>query len=562
MMKIKLSASAMLLFILLWLPLTAAAEDTEKIPYPPRNFLYVVDCSGSMREYRDALDVGRRMLRDLLPESTTTVIGFNSSASVIKGGLTFGGETTVLAGLEKADQVLKEQWQKMQMDGETRETTVLLFSDMQSTVMADDGKTPLTEDTFQEESARLQDIEDRWSQHILEGDLSFYSLHWPAETADAYTVEFDPSWRTAGSSQRFEFDSTQEILKTCVEAYACVLTGSNEFQWTEPETERKDGALCVPIEESYRTFLYLPQTPGGITGPTGRAAESRKWSLPTGGCMLMLENTKAGTYTLQGDAENCFCLTIPQPQLTVKASPDPVMCYEAVAISVAMSAGDSYLGYDTSNSICLMEICPPQENAIPIAPTYDQERNCYEFTYTPQKQGSYKVNIWYYIQNDEIIVIERTETLEAEPYEIKLAGDTRRKYEDLRLYLWTGLQEGGEFAFTLSDYFQSPYQRLEFTIIGPETPEIAYWEPSSGAEGTVTIQALQAGSALLQCDIAYYGDGASEPEHIQTIELPIQVSEVPPNSMPIQIPLIVVGLAVTGGVCGFVLYRRKPLKSR
>lgn len=557
-MKIKLLTLSMLLAVLLCPPLTAAAEEPEEIPYPPRNFLYVVDCSGSMQKYGDALDVGRTMLRDLLPASTTTVIAFNASASVVTDKLTFGGETSVLAGLEKADLVLEKQRQEIQDDGAAGETTVLLFSDMQSTVRADDGETRLTDDAFQEENQRLQVLEDRWSQRILDGDLRFYSLRWwSAEEEDTYTVVFDPSRRTAGNPQRFELDSAQEILKTCVEAYACVLTGSSEFRWTESKAVREGGALRVPVEESYRTFLYLPQAPSRVFSPTGSVIDCKKWPLPMGGSMLMLENTKAGTYLLEGEAESCLCLTIPQPRLTVKSSPTPAMCGEAVTISVALSAGDSYLGYDTSNSLCLMEICPPQERVIPVPSTYDQEQNCYKFVYTPQTQGAHEVRIRYLIQNGETIDLEAAQTLEIEPYEIRLRGDAQRNYEGLLLYLQTRLREGDEFSFALSDYFQTPYRRLEFIVPESETPESVYWDSSSDERGQVTIRALRAGTALLRCEIAYYKDGAPEPEHTQTVELPIRVGETPPRRLPVLIPVGAVGLAIAIAACALILRREK-----
>lgn len=557
-MKIKFCSMAALLLALPILFLTAEAEDAEEIPYPPRDFLYVVDCSGSMREYEEALNVARIMLRDLLPANTTTVVAFNGSASVVTDTLSFGGETSVLAGLEEADRILEQRWQDMQESGTKRETTILLFSDMQSTVISEDGRTPLTDASFQVENDRLQAIEALWSQHILERDLRFYSLCWPAGESDTYMVAFDPSWKNASSSHHFELDSAQEILKTCVEAYACVLTGSDEFQWTETEGQYADGTLHIPVEESYRTFLYLSQVPSGVADPSGRNITPKNWHLSSGGCILMLENTKQGTYNLQGRAESYFSLTIPQPQLTVRVLPGSAVCYEEITISVAMSAGDSYLGYDTSNSQCLMEIRPLQEGAPPqpVASTYNKERNCYEFVYTPKSQGNHEVSILYLILGDEVINMNRLETLEVRPYEIKLTGNSRREYEDLRQYLQTKLQVGDEFSFSLSDYFKSPYQRLEFIVDAPEKPESLYWEASSSAEGRVTIQALQADSVNLCYSIAYYEGSATEPEHTQSLELSIQVYETTSDHPLLALILAVIGLA-SFVLFGLILCRRK-----
>lgn len=556
-MKIKLRILIVLLFILLCLPFTAAAENTEDVPYPPRNFLYVVDCSGSMRDYGDALDIGRVMMRDLLPESTTTVIAFSDSAFVTTDKLFFSGETSVLAGIEEANRVLEKQFQE---DDVIHDATVLLFSDMQSTVSADDGNVFLTDSLSQEESERLRTIENLWAKRIQEEGLRFYSLRWFAKEPGAYAVTFDPSGQIFDKSRRFEMDSAQEILKTCVEAYACVLTGNDGFQWTEPETLSEGDSMHVEIEKSYRTFLYFPQVPEGVTDPSGHNISPKKWSLSAGGCVLMLEDTKAGTYVFQNTAEGCSILTIPQPQLVVKVSPDSRKCFEKVAISVSMLAGDSYLGYDTGNSLCYLDIYPPEEGELiqTAVATYREEKGGYEFVYTPQWKGEYNVDISYYILGDKGTTIKQRKTFTVDPYEIKLVGDETRAYKDLCQYLQGHILVGSDFSFSLSDYFKTPYRRLEFAIAEPETPRIICWEASSSPEGDVTVHALQEGSALLECSILYYDKDTNQLDHTQNLKFLIQASKppVPDINWPLVLLMIaaVVGL---GSLCLFVLHKKK-----
>ena len=406
---------------------------------------------------------------------------------------------------------------------------------------------------------KVHTIESLWAQHIQDGGLRFYSLRWFAEEPGAYEVTFDPSGWIPDKSRRFEMDSAQEILKTCVEAYACVLTGDDGFQWTEPETLGEGEFLHVEIEKSYRTFLYFSQVPGRVTDPTGHDVTSKKWSLPTGGCMLMLEDTKAGTYVFQETAGGCSRLTIPQPQLVVKASPDPGMCFEKVTISIAMLAGDSYLGYDTGNSRCYLDICLLEEELTQVAAApYKKETGGYEFVYTPQRKGEYSVDISYYILGDKVTEIERRKTFTVDPYEIKLVGDEARAYKDLCLYLQNYMHVGDDLSFSLSDYFKAPHRRLEFTVAEPETPKIICWEASSSPEGNVTIHALQEGSALLECSILYYDKDTNQLDHAQNLEFLIQASKPPVPDINWPRGLLMIATVVClGTLCLFVIHKRK-----
>ena len=83
-------------------------------------------------------------------------------------------------------------------------------------------------------------------------------------------------------------DFTREILTACVEAYACVLTGSDGTWWTEAEISTSADTLTVSLEESYRTFLYLDQAPRGIDRDRG-AVEFQAWTPSSGGCLLMID---------------------------------------------------------------------------------------------------------------------------------------------------------------------------------------------------------------------------------------------------------------------------------
>lgn len=550
-MKIKLSRLFVLLLLFCLLPITTAAtvplEDEEtEVPYLDRTFLYIVDCSGSMGDYQDALNIGRQMLSDLLPAESTTVISFSEKAEEhTTGELVFDGETSVLAGIEKADSVLEELWS----ENPSRKVTVILFSDMNSTVEAADGLTPLTEESFQREKVRLSEIESRWSQYARLGNLNFYSLSWQSEPSDDdYPVSFSPISGGIGHFQPFDAenaDFTREIFKTCVEAYTCVLTGSDEFQWAEVTAVPSGSSLTVSLDESYRTFLYLDQIPSGIAN-SGGPVEFLPWDLGADGYILMIENAESGLYTLDGVLEDglVLCLTVPQPKITVNVSKDTVICCDDVAFSVGIVAGDSYLGYDDSSSSCLLKITAPGEEVPRVsAGQYNEVLGYYEFEFTPDKKGTHEITIYYTILGDDqkprIISYE----LDVKPYAIKLMGQAQREYRDLRVHLQE-IQEGEEISFRLSDYYKTNCRQLQFVVEAPEDPEVVIWEPISDGDGAVTVRGLKAGKTVLRYKINYYEDGVDTPDNTEEFTMEIHVVSV---DSPISVWLII-GLAGAAAV--------------
>lgn len=545
-MKIKLCRSLILLLLLCLLLIPAVAtvpleDEKAEVPYPDRTFLYIVDCSSSMDNYQDALNTGRQMLSDLLPEESTIVISFSGKAEVhTTGELVFGGQTSVLAGIEKADSVLEELWST----DPARKVTAILFSDMNSTVEAADGRTLLTEESSQREQVRLSEIESRWSQYALLGNLNFYSLNWQSKPSDGeYPVLFSPISGGIGHFQPLDAenaDFAREILKTCVEAYACVLTGSDEFRWAKAAAVPLGSSLTLSLDESYRTFLYLDQIPSGITNSRG-SVKFLPWDSGSGGYVLMIENVKSGFYTLDGVSEDgrVLCLTIPQPKITVNVSQDTVTCFDDVAFSIGIVAGDSYLGYDDSNSSCLLRITAPEEE-LPrvLSGWYNEEQGYYEFEFTPDKKGTHEITIYYTIFGNDQVLRTISYELDVKPYAIKLMGQAQREYRDLRVYLQK-IQEGEEISFRLSDYYSTSYRQLEFIVEAPEEPEIAIWEPISDGTGAVTVRGLKEGKTVLRCKINYYEDGVDIPDNTEEFTLEINIL---PGEQSISIWLIV-GLA-------------------
>lgn len=164
---------------LLWLlTVPAVAEEAqETMPYPERTILYIVDCSGSMDNYQKALNSGRQMLLDLLPEESE-VVAFNTEAFTPALGekLTFEGNTSVLNGIREADQKLEEIW----AEHPETEVTAVLFSDMYSTVKAEKCDEELDQESAKKEKGQLASISRRWSNYVRNGKLRFYVLDWPS----------------------------------------------------------------------------------------------------------------------------------------------------------------------------------------------------------------------------------------------------------------------------------------------------------------------------------------------------------------------------------------------
>ena len=560
-MKIKLHRLPVvfLLLYLLTVPATAALEE-EEIPYPDRTFLYIVDCSGSMKDYQDVLNAGRQMLSDLLPAENTIVVAFSEKSYVVSdGSLHFGGQTSVLAGIELADNILDELWAV----NPAQKVTAILFSDMYSTVEAADGSTWLTEDTFHAESQRLSDIEARWSQYALQGNLKFYSLNWNFESPpDGFPVSFSPFTGGVGNFPPLEIrgeESAQEILKACVEAYSCVLTGSDTFAWAEAKTAQSDHFLTISLEDSYRAFLYLEQAPNSISNSDG-TVKFRSWPVPSGGCVLMIENVAGELYTFDGISTDgqALCLTIPQPKIMVDVSADTVICFDTITMSIGGTAGQGYLDYDASNSACLLNIAVPEKDApLVLSGSYNVDRGCYEFSYRPEKKGSHDITIFYTVYGNEQVRRKILYQLNVDPYRIRLQGDSLRNFQDLRRHLQQ-IEAGSEFSFNLSDYYTTSLRRLEFIVGEPDDPEIATWEPVSDAAGAVNIRGLQEGCTMLHYTINYYEDGVDIPDNTEEFTLEVSVHLAPkPEPNPAWVVIIAVVAAAIGIVCPILLYRKK-----
>ena len=560
-MKIKLHRLpvAFLLLYLLTVPATAELEE-EEIPYPDRTFLYIVDCSGSMKDYQDVLNAGRQMLSDLLPAENTIVVAFSEKSYVVSdGSLHFGGQTSVLAGVELADNILDELWAV----NPEQKVTAILFSDMYSTVEAADGSTWLTEDTFHAESQRLSDIEARWSQYALQGKLKFYSLNWNFESPpDGFLISFSPFTGGVGNFPPLEIrgkESAQEILKACVGAYSCVLTGSDAFAWVEAKTAQSDPFLTIFLEDSYRTVLYLEQAPNSISNSDG-TVKFRSWPVPFGGCVLMIENAADGLYTLDGISADgqALCLTIPQPQIVVDVSADTVICFDEITISIGGTAGQGYLDYDASNSTCLLKIAVPEEEVPVVLPgSYNVDRGCYEFSYRPEKKGGHDITIFYTVYGNGQVPRKILYQLNVDPFRIVLKGDSLRKFQDLRRQLQQ-IEEGSEFSFKLSDYYTTPLRRLEFIVGESDDPEIAVWEPVSDAAGEVNIRGLQEGYTILHYTINYYEEGVDTPDNTEELTLAVLVHLAPDPVPPYWIWGVIAAVSAASiGITCLILHRKK-----
>lgn len=531
------------------MPCSVLAAEEGEVPYPPRTFLYIADCSGSMGKYKEALETGRQMICDLLPENTT-VVAFRSDAQIVSGTLSFGGETSVLSGIELADEALADFWQKDQ----EQKVTAILFSDMDSTVEAADGKTYLQDASFRAEAARLRDIEQRWLRYDAEGKLNFYLLCWNPEKPEGYPVSFMPIRKNMDDSQTFKIkqpDSAEEILKTCVEAYSRVLTGSDVAQWCEADGRYSEGVLSLPLTESYRTFLYID---GGCGSIDTSVEELREWHCNEK-TIVMLNNTEQGgecrINDISADSKvSLFC--IPQPQVSVEQSAESVMCYDTVTFSVGTMAGEQYIGYAVSDSNCSVKVTGPdgEESLLPL---YNEEKKCYEIKYTPQKNGEYEFSILYLIKGDKPITRKLSYKIKAQPYEIVLHGQAQRGYQALCTGLQR-LQAGTDFSFCLSDYYTTPYRRLEFIVDEPESSEVAVWDPVSDEKGEVTIRPCAKGSTKLHYTICYYEDGDSEPDYTVGYDLEIDVAPKGSSEIP---PILIAGTVGAAIILILIYYFKK-----
>lgn len=551
-----------LLLLLCLLPVPAAAEEDVEtdVPYPDRTFLYIVDCSASMEGYRDALNTGRQMLSDLLPKEKTIVIAFAGTAEVVPSGiLSFGGETSVLAGVQKADEVLNTLWSA----DPARQVTTILFSDMNSSVQAVDGVTPLTDASYDEEAARLLEIQERWNQYTQAGNFNYYSLNWSVPPLpNERTVFFSPISSGSGAHQPLDTQSenfTREILTACVEAYACVLTGSDGTRWTEAEASTSAGTPTVSQEESYRTFLYLDQAPDGIECNGRTVKLSPPWTTSSGGCVLMIENADSGLYTLYGVSTDAqiLCLTIPQPKITVKVSPEPVVCFDNVTISIGTVAGGSYLGYDDSNSSCLLNISGTSDDRPQVlSGDYNEDLSCYEVAFQPDRKGEYQITLYYTVYGDDRVLRTIPYPLDVGAYYIRLDAQTQREFNALRRQLQR-ISAGEEITFRLSDYYHTSYRQLAFVIEEPEDPTLATWEPGTDNTGTVTVRGLKEGETTLRCTINYYEEGIDMPDNSQ--ELILKITVLPGKNRPLPVWLIVTlsGAVVAIAVIIILLIRRK-----
>lgn len=522
--------SALAALMLIWLlTAPAMAETVGTVPYPPRTFLYIVDCSGSMADYQEVLNVGRQMLLDLLPPENTIVVAFAEKCLNETAPLKFGGGTSVLAGIREADKILEELW----ADNPEQEITALLFSDMYSTVQADNNTVTLVKDEnetsiYSMENKELTDIAGRWTDYVWDGKLRFYSLNWPYDSSDdtskgvhiQFPVPSPPS--EDGDPFPSNVPGNADILKTCVEVYAGILTGHSGSEWKSVTSMWTDEALIVMLDERYREFLYLDEVPSRAVGPKGE--ELKNWPLPDG-YLLLVEGGLEGACSIEGVSADTEVLsfTIPQPKLEVNFSADPLSIFDLVTVSVAVTDGKNYLGYDDSNSICCLEVTAPGEFTPWMrSSSYDSVRNSHEFTYTPETLGNYEFKLTYTVLGTEPIVRELVFTKESVCTPPVPNRQQMREYSALSQKL-LNLEKGNEIQFALSNYYEKPHMRLEYVVEAPEDNTIAVWTATADEIGTVTVQGCGSGNMALHYIINCYLEGENVPCYSAEYELPISV---------------------------------------
>lgn len=567
MRRIKLCGglAALALAWLLALPATAEAADTvpAAVPYPPRTFLYIVDCSGSMNNYQEVLNQGRQILLDLLPENTI-VVPFtdgnpNKRLFTENGSLVFDkyANTSILAGIREADRTLEELW----ANDPGQQVTAVLFSDLYSTVEAG-SSTPLVEGSEQcnAEIEELGGIARRWSGYVMANKLRFYTLNWPSASSNGQpSGVYMPFPVPSPSSDPLPFvvPTNADILKICVEVYAAVLTGRSGGEW-EP-LDWSGGTLTVELDDWYRKFLYVDQTTSPVDASGDR--EPKSWFL-TGGCLLLVEGGTGESCTIEGIPAGAQVLsfTIPQPKLETNFSTDPMPIFDPVSISVAATDGKNYLGYDDSNSICFLEVTAPGET-IPqvLSSSYNPLENCHEFTFTAEALGSHKFKLTYMILGANTDSRELSFEKEAVCTPPAPNPQQFREYTALSQKL-INLEQGGEVQFSLSSYYEKPNIRLEFVVEEPGDNKVAAWNPTADETGTVTVQGNGAGSTVLRYTINCYLDGESVPCASVEHELSVSVKAAP-SGPSMNFVLIAAGLTLFAAVVVIaILVRKKHMK--
>lgn len=546
--KLHCGLAALTLVWLLVMP--TAAETAGNVPYPPRTFLYIVDCSGSMSGYKEILNLGRQILLDLLPDNTIVVAFAEDILPTTDGQLKFDGNTSILAGIRGADRVLEELW----ANNPEQQVTAVLFSDLRSTVEADNSGKELDRDSEQckAEIDQLAEIARRWSGYVWEDKLRFYTLNWVSTRPTGVPMTFPvppPPSETADPLPSI-VPTNADILKTCVEVYAGVLTGRSSAEWEHAAGVWSGDVLTVALDDRYRSFLYLDQTPSRAIGPGGE--ELKSWSL-TDGCLLMVEGGAEGICTIEGVSADAQVLsfTIPQPKLEVNFSADPMSIFDPVTISIAVTDGKNYLSYDDSNSICFMEITAPGE-AIPqvLSSSYDPLQHCHEFTFTPEALGDYEFKLTYMILGAETDNRELVFTKEAVCTPPTPNAQQFREYSALSQKL-LNLEKGSEVQFSLSSYYEKPNLRLEFVVAEPEDNTVAAWNPTADQSGNVTVRGNEAGSTVLRYTINCYLDCEDTPCSSVEYELSISVKPVPQKSS-MNIALIAIGLVAAVVIIVFI----------
>ena len=526
--------SALAALMLIWLlTAPAMAEMVDTVPYPPRTFLYIVDCSGSMADYQEVLNVGRQMLLDLLPPENTIVIAFAEAPRDVTDSLEFGGGTSVLAGIRAADKILEELW----TDNPEQEVTAVLFSDMYSTVQADNNTVTLVKDedetsVYSLENKELIDIASRWTDYVWGGKLRYYSLNWPYDSSEEMSkgvhIQFPvpPPPSENGNLFPSTVPGNADILKTCVEVYAGVLTGRSSGGWKSAASTWTDEVLTVALDERYREFLFLDEVPRRAVGPGGE--ELKSWSLPDG-CLLLVEGGVEGICSIEGTSANAEILsfTIPQPKLEVNFSADPMSIYDLTTISVAVTDGRNYFGYDDSNSVCFLDVTAPGESTPwVLSSSYNSLKNSHEFTYTPETLGKHEFRITYMVLGAEQIVRELVYAKDSVCTPPVPNVQQMREYSALSQKL-LNLEKGKEIQFTLSNYYEKQHVRLEYVVEAPEDDTIAVWEVTAEGIGTVTVQGCGNGNTVLHYTINCYLDGEDMPCYSVEYELPISVKAPP-----------------------------------
>lgn len=556
----------LLIAILLLSSAAMAAEVQESGAYPSRQYIYIVDCSGSMEDYEKTINIGREILFDLLPMSSTIIVAFNEQAFLANDGIQFGGNTSVLAGLRLADQSLEDIWSA----APNKEVTVILLSDMQSNVSAEDGITRLTEEMYEREAEEVRSIEARWSQYIQNRRMSFFSLRWESADDEGYKGVYNVHFSPADGNYR-EFN-VSDIIKTCVEAYSCVLTGTDEFQWAEAG-QQEGGSYALSLEESYRTFLYLPAALEQIRCPNGETKSADQiscWALDSGECLAMLENVQRGNYeltctTMESIAVDptetaVLCLQIPYPKFNIEISLKKPVCFSPITISANVTAGKSYLDYSGSSS-CIMQIYSPEDDTPQIiSAVYDEANLCYTASFTPQTPGEYTISATLYDLDSTLLMRTVSTDTYVSPLTVQPTGQTLRAYNALSAELQNMLV-GQERSFKLSDYYSTKYQSLKFIVEDPSQPEVASWERVDDTEGQITVRANGPGVSELRYRIIYYGFDSDTPNASQEFTLTIGVVKAPVHFVRTAVIAACVAVSTTSVIAVF-WYQRKHRRSK